>query len=671
MSIAEDTQAEDHDDAERAFALQNAAFLLQLFTLATAFVIGLGIKHLNIHWIHEAGATILLGVLVGLMISGSSVSDEITDWLDFDESVFFFLLLPPIIFEGGYSLRTKPFLSNFGAICGLAFAGTTISTFAIGFFVWICGGMGICYGLPLLHALVFGALISATDPVTVLAIFQELGVNTELYSLVFGESVLNDAVAIVLYRTLVNFNNKGVTFVSLIESAGFFLVIFVGSLAVGVLFAVSATLFFKLLNRHGAHDGHVTLLQKYSHVEMALVMIAPYAAYAAAESMSLSGIVAILFCGMVMAHYTVPNLSPETATNSKVVFKVLATLAETFVFIYMGVAMFLEEEKWSMVPFVAVAMVACAGGRALNVFPVIRWVNEKRRPARRVPENHTKMLFVSGLRGAIAFALASTTIRDLGEASGKVIRTATLCIVIFTVIFVGGSCHYLSARWDLGADSAWATLGDEDGERGSRRGGKERGSEGEGHGGPGALTGDVHAARDGPHEELMPEFRVETFEEGYAAAKAEIGEAMRGQETNNYGGRVRAAAKALGKVAAVTDAASVMSDIDARFLRPYLTINGSRAGSRRASPERSRPPSRTANGGGGGDAGGVGDAYGQRDAGAGGDSSNADGFEAVPLDGPVDASPGDPIGRPVSPETPLGLPGSPAPVRPPRAPPSN
>ena len=93
-------------------------------------------------------------------------------------------------------------------------------------------------------------------------------------------------------------------------------------------------------------------------------MIAPYAAYAAAESMSLSGIVAILFCGMVMAHYTVPNLSPETAVNSKVVFKVLATLAETFVFIYMGVAMFLEDEKWSMVPFVLVALVGCAGGRA-------------------------------------------------------------------------------------------------------------------------------------------------------------------------------------------------------------------------------------------------------------------------------------------------------------------
>mmetsp|Transcript_5070 Transcript_5070/g.20838 ORF Transcript_5070/g.20838 Transcript_5070/m.20838 type:complete len:648 (-) Transcript_5070:87-2030(-) len=642
----QDSQAEDADSAERAFALQNAAFLLQLFTLATAFVLGLGIKHLKIHWIHEAGATILLGVLVGLMISGSSVSDEITDWLDFDESVFFFLLLPPIIFEGGYSLRSREFFANFGAICSLAFAGTTISTFAVGFFVWICGGVGLCYGLPLLHALVFGALISATDPVTVLAIFQELGVNTELYSLVFGESVLNDAVAIVLYRTLVNFNNKGVTFISLMESAGFFLVIFVGSLAVGVLFAVSATLFFKVLNKHGAHEGHVTLLQKNNHIEMALVMIAPYAAYAAAESMSLSGIVAILFCGMVMAHYTVPNLSPETAVNSKVVFKVLATLAETFVFIYMGVAMFLEDEKWSMVPFVLVALVGCAGGRALNVFPVIRWVNEKRRPARRVPDSHTKMLFVSGLRGAIAFALASTTIRDLGEASGKVIRTATLCIVIFTVLVVGGSCNYLVARWDLGAESAWTGLGDEDGSR--RR--EASGSPAEGSPG-GVRAGEVHAGMI--HEELMPEFRVETFEEGYAAAKAELGEATK-QENTNYG-KVKAAAKALGKVAAVTDAASVMSDIDARFLRPYLTIDGSLPASRRASPERSRPPSRA-------------DGESRADDGEGGNNESDGGFRTAPLD--TVASEGN-IAEEASPETPLGLPGSPAPPRPLRAPPSN
>ncbi len=249
------------------------------------------------------------------------------------------------------------------------------------------------------------------------------------------------------------------------------------------------------------------------------------------------------------------------------------------------------------------------------------------------------------LRQRVAFALASTTIRDLGEASGKVIRTATLCIVIFTVLVVGGSCNYLVARWDLGAESAWTGLGDEDGSR--RREASGRPAEGS----PGGVrAGEVHAGMI--HEELMPEFRVETFEEGYAAAKAELGEATK-QESTNYG-KVKAAAKALGKVAAVTDAASVMSDIDARFLRPYLTINGSLPASGRASPERSRPPSRA-------------DGESRADDGEGGNESDG-GFRTVPLD--TVASEGN-VAEEASPETPLGLPGSPAPPRPLGAPPSN
>ena len=146
---------------------------------------------------------------------------------------------PPIIFESGFSLHTREFFSNFGGICSLAFAGTAISTFTVGIFVWLCGVVGICTSLPFLHALIFGALISATDPVTVLAIFQELGVNIDLYSLVFGESVLNDAVAIVMYRTLLNFVEKGVTLVSVLQAAAFFVFIFVGSMLVGTFFILS------------------------------------------------------------------------------------------------------------------------------------------------------------------------------------------------------------------------------------------------------------------------------------------------------------------------------------------------------------------------------------------------------------------------------------------------
>ncbi|KAJ7426719.1 sodium/hydrogen exchanger 7 [Willisornis vidua] len=121
----------------------------------------------------------------------------------FDPEVFFNILLPPIIFHAGYSLKKRHFFRNLGSILAYAFLGTAVSCFIIG---------NLMYGVVKLMKLVgqlsdkfyytdcllFGAIISATDPVTVLAIFNELHADVDLYALLFGESVLNDAVAIVL-----------------------------------------------------------------------------------------------------------------------------------------------------------------------------------------------------------------------------------------------------------------------------------------------------------------------------------------------------------------------------------------------------------------------------------------------------------------------------------------
>lgn len=597
-----DEMSDGYDDDSSAapeseqLVLKNSAFLLQLVCLASAFVIGLVIKHYRVRWLHEAGATLLLGVGVGFVIWSANTTQKVTRWLDFNEEVFFFLLLPPIIFESGFSLHTREFFSNFGGICGLAFVGTAISTFTVGIFVWLCGVVGICTGLPFLHALIFGALISATDPVTVLAIFQELGVNIDLYSLVFGESVLNDAVAIVMYRTLLNFVEKGVNLLSLLEAAAFFVFIFVGSMLVGTFFAIAVTLFFKLIGG--------PLLESHPHVETSLVMIAPYCAYATAEALSLSGIVAILFCGIVMAHYTKPNLSAESQRDAPRIWKVLATLAETFVFVYVGVAMFLESQAWSTIPFAVTALIGCLIGRALNVFPVTRQINRWRKPAARVPQNHAWMLFVSGLRGAIAFALASSTIHDLGEKSGRVIRTATLMIIIFTVLVVGGACHELVDRLDLRAPSRWTEMRDD--EESSRREGSnpvdERAAA--------PSKSERYADDDGPDEALMPEFRVENFDEGLARLGAHLGE-VRKQEGLDMRGKVRAAAAAVGRVANV----ATFEDIDSRFIRPYLTVqegDASRRGSRQGSP--TPPPGEGARGD--DDDGGDGGAEGGGDEGA-------------------------------------------------------
>ncbi|WVZ64128.1 hypothetical protein U9M48_013695 [Paspalum notatum var. saurae] len=92
------------------------------------------------------------------------------------------------------SLSPKPFFANFGAIVTFAILGTFIASVVTGILVYLGGLTFLMYKLPLVECLMFGALISATDPVTVLSIFQELGSDVNLYALVFGESVLNDAV---------------------------------------------------------------------------------------------------------------------------------------------------------------------------------------------------------------------------------------------------------------------------------------------------------------------------------------------------------------------------------------------------------------------------------------------------------------------------------------------
>ncbi|KPP59277.1 hypothetical protein Z043_122815, partial [Scleropages formosus] len=162
----------------------------------------------------------------------------------FDPEVFFNILLPPIIFHAGYSLKRRHFFRNLGSILAYAFMGTVISCFVIGMIMYGCvmlmKEVGQLAGeFFFTDCLFFGAIVSATDPVTVLAIFNELQVDADLYALLFGESVLNDAVAIVLSSSIVAYQPAGDnshTFeaTAMLKSFGVFLGVFSGSFALGV-----------------------------------------------------------------------------------------------------------------------------------------------------------------------------------------------------------------------------------------------------------------------------------------------------------------------------------------------------------------------------------------------------------------------------------------------------
>lgn len=142
----------------------------------------------------ESCLLIFVGLLVGGIIKAVGEKAPVLD-----SKLFFLYLLPPIILDAGYFLPIRPFTENMGTILVFAVVGTLWNAFFIGGMMF-----GVCLlegdqlaSVDLLSCLLFGSIISAVDPVAVLAVFEEIHINELLYILVFGESLLNDAVTVV------------------------------------------------------------------------------------------------------------------------------------------------------------------------------------------------------------------------------------------------------------------------------------------------------------------------------------------------------------------------------------------------------------------------------------------------------------------------------------------
>ncbi|MCD9642239.1 Sodium/hydrogen exchanger 6 [Datura stramonium] len=335
--------------------------------------------------------------------------------------------------------------------------GTFIASIVTGILVYLGGVTYLMYRLPFVECLMFGALISATDPVTVLSIFQELGTDVNLYALVFGESVLNDAMAISLYRTMSLVRSHMSTGQNYFMITVRFVETFMGSLSAGVgvgfvsalisfmfYFLPTVYLYRSLYAQRNAYKVlwflDFTHLFKYAgldidnlqNLESCLFVLFPYFSYMLAEGLGLSGIVSILFTGVVMKRYTYSNLSESSQRFVSAFFHLISSLAETFVFIYMGFDIAMERHSWSHVGFIFFSILFIVIARAANVFGCAYLVNLVRPPHRKIPAKHQKALWYSGLRGAMAFALALQSVHDLPEGHGQTIFTATTAIVVLT-----------------------------------------------------------------------------------------------------------------------------------------------------------------------------------------------------------------------------------------------
>ncbi|KAL1766653.1 sodium/hydrogen exchanger 6 isoform X1 [Sigmodon hispidus] len=486
---------------------QDSANLLIFILLLTLTILTIWLfKHRRARFLHETGLAMIYGLLVGLvlrygihvpsdvnnvtlscevqsspttllvnvsgkfyeyMLKGEISSHELNNVQDnemlrkvtFDPEVFFNILLPPIIFYAGYSLKRRHFFRNLGSILAYAFLGTAISCFVIGSIMYGCVTLMKVTGqlagdFYFTDCLLFGAIVSATDPVTVLAIFHELQVDVELYALLFGESVLNDAVAIVLSSSIVAYqpagdNSHTFDVTAMFKSIGIFLGIFSGSFAMGAATGV-------------AYVTKFTKLREFQLLETGLFFLMSWSTFLLAEAWGFTGVVAVLFCGITQAHYTYNNLSTESQHRTKQLFELLNFLAENFIFSYMGLTLFTFQNHVFNPTFVVGAFIAIFLGRAANIYPLSLLLNLGRRS--KIGSNFQHMMMFAGLRGAMAFALA---IRDTATYARQMMFSTTLLIVFFTVwVFGGGTTAMLSClHIRVGVDSDQEHLGVPENER--------------------------------------------------------------------------------------------------------------------------------------------------------------------------------------------------------------
>ncbi|WKY15105.1 hypothetical protein Q1695_000539 [Nippostrongylus brasiliensis] len=466
--------------AENLHRLDSIILLTYITVLIVIVLTSWLFKHYRFKFVHETGLTLLYGLLIGFVIryfdigllesqtfdvdlKDKTIVEEPPDYLRlevksdkgtphvsfhyelmegfyadkkkhneqkieqksaFSPEIFFNIMLPPIIFNAGYSLKKRHFFRNIGSILVFAFVGTTVSCFATGSLMYLFTkifGMGFSYQ----ELLFFGAVISATDPVTVISLFAEMHVEADLFALVFGESALNDAVAMVLSSTIDTFSTakEGALGANeVVFALGKFAYIFFGSLLLGSLIGCGNALITKM-----------TAIAEHPLLESSLFVLVSYVSFLIGEVVGLTGIVSVLFCGISQAHYTFNNLSDESKHTTKQFFQMISYVLESFIFCYVGVSIFVSNnQKWNL-GFLFFSLVSIVAARALFVYPLSFLLNIRRRP--RLPRSYQHMLVFAGLRGAMAFALAD---RNTATDNRQIICSTTAAIVMVTVFVNGG-----------------------------------------------------------------------------------------------------------------------------------------------------------------------------------------------------------------------------------------
>ena len=358
---------------------------------------------------------------VGLVVAGIGLA--LLPWhpsVNLSRELVYTGILPPLIFEAAYELRWDALRRNLALVVVLATVGVLLSALATG---------AVMTGLvhwPMSAALLFGILMAATDPVSVLATLKEIGARGRLALIIEAESLLNDGTAAILFAIAIGFvTGDPLTYKAVAITLG-------ATLAIGLL--AGAVVAGTVLAIVGRTDDHL--------IEVALTSVAAYGSFLLAEQFGGSGILATLISGMLLG-----NLAPRwgfiSDAGDRVVrstWEFITFLANSLVFLLIGLAEG-HEDFGGLWWTASAAVVAVLVGRMAAVYPVCGLFSRGRN---RVGAAQQHALVWGGLRGALGLALVLSIPESYPWRHPIVV--VTFAVVAFSIIVQGLTCRPL-LRW--------------------------------------------------------------------------------------------------------------------------------------------------------------------------------------------------------------------------------
>ena len=361
-------------------------------------------------------------VIAGLVIAISPI--EVT--IDLTPDLILFIFLPALLFESAYHLHYSEVRDNLRPITLLAVPGVLLTALCV------AALLRFATGVSWETAFLFGAIMSATDPISVLAIFRQLGAPRRLSVILEGESLFNDGTSLVIFRIIL-----GLVIANSVGGLAFagqqFVIVMAGGLALGGLVGYAVSLLLSRVNDY--------------LVETVMTIVVAYGTYLLAERLGVSSVIAVVVAALVLGNFGhATAMSPATQLSVTSTWELIGFIANSLIFLLIGLEVNIEKlgQYWAPTLLAIVSVLLVRAVVVVFTSWLLRYIH------RPLPYRWQGLLVWGGLRGAVALAMALSLPFTLGSGAPfpdrDLLQVMTFGVILFSLLVQGLTMEPLGRR---------------------------------------------------------------------------------------------------------------------------------------------------------------------------------------------------------------------------------